>query len=131
MNSFRALVFCAKNFDSKVPEMVLDKPDYNLLALINREIKGYTASMEKAKFRDAIKHLLSISRHGNQFMQNEQPWVLAKGNDAEKIRAGTVVGLCCNISCILSAFLCPFMPATSQKLDDQLNIETSKIRIGY
>lgn len=95
----RALVFCAKNFDSKVPEMVLDKTDNNLLALINREIKGYTAAMEKAKFRDAIKHLLSISRHGNQYMQAEQPWVLAKGSDADKVRAGTVVGMCCNISC--------------------------------
>lgn len=92
-------MFCAKNFDSKIPELVLDTADYNLLALINREVKDYTAAMEKAKFRDAIKHLLTISRHGNFYMQSEQPWVLAKGSEAEKIRAGTVVGLCCNISC--------------------------------
>lgn len=72
--------------------------DLTLLALINREISGYNSSMEKTKFRDAIKHLLTISRHGNQYMQSEQPWVLAKGDDEQKKRAGTVIALCCNIS---------------------------------
>lgn len=81
---FRALVFAKNNFNRSVPEMKPNKDDYTLLALCNREYKGYVASLEKAKLRDGIRHILSISRHGNQYMQSTQPWVLLKGSQQEK-----------------------------------------------
>lgn len=95
----RALVFCEKNFNSTISPIELTDVDHNLLALINREVKGYILSMEKAKMRDGIRHTLSISRHGNQYMQSQEPWVLLKGSDADKKRAATVISLSCNISC--------------------------------
>lgn len=58
--------------------------DYTLLALCTRELKGYVAALEKSKLRDGIRHILSISRHGNQYMQANQPWVLLKGSDADR-----------------------------------------------
>lgn len=117
----RALVFCEKNFNSKIPAIELTEDDQILLALINREIKGYCSSMEKAKFRDGIRHTLSISRHGNQYMQSQAPWVLLKGTDDEKRRAGAVIGLSCNIACLLATLIYPFMPETSRILLNQLN----------
>ncbi|XP_017462695.1 PREDICTED: methionine--tRNA ligase, cytoplasmic-like [Rhagoletis zephyria] len=76
----RALVFCEKNFDGVTQAMTLTKDELVLLALINREVRGYVNSLEKAKLRDGIRHLLSISRQGNGYMQAQQPWVLLKGN---------------------------------------------------
>lgn len=64
--------------------MKLTEEDYTLLALCTRELRGYVAALEKAKLRDGIRHILSISRHGNQYMQANQPWVLLKGSDQEK-----------------------------------------------
>lgn len=64
--------------------MHLIKDDYNLLALCTREYEGYVKSVEKAKLRDGIRHILAISRHGNQYMQSAQPWVLLKGADTER-----------------------------------------------
>lgn len=88
--------------------MQLDSQDFNLLALINRELKGnllymkyriilknkilyfakrylgYVESMEASRQRDGLKHLLHISRLGNQFVQSQQPWVLLKGTDDSK-----------------------------------------------
>lgn len=58
--------------------------DFNLLALCTKEIKGYVAALQKAKLRDGIRFILSISRHGNQYMQSTQPWVLVKGSDQDK-----------------------------------------------
>lgn len=55
--------------------------------------------MQKTRFRDAIKHILTVSRNGNQYMQIEQPWVLLKGTDEQKVRAGLVIAMSCNISC--------------------------------
>lgn len=61
-----------------------NKDDYMLLALCTREFKGYITSLEKGRLRDGIRHILSISRHGNQYMQSNQPWVLLKGTDEER-----------------------------------------------
>uniref|UniRef100_A0A182R1F6 Methionine--tRNA ligase, cytoplasmic n=1 Tax=Anopheles farauti TaxID=69004 RepID=A0A182R1F6_9DIPT len=118
----RALVFCEKFFDSTIPVMTLTEEDYTLLALINRELKGYVQQMEKARMRDGIRHLMQISRYGNQLMQSEEPWVKVKGTDDQKARAGTVVGLCCNFACLLATLLFPFMPTTARNIYSQLNV---------
>ncbi|XP_074036652.1 methionyl-tRNA synthetase 1 [Leptinotarsa decemlineata] len=117
----RALMFVKNNFDKTIPEMNPNNEDYTLLALCTKELKGYIASLEKAKFRDGIRHILNISRHGNHYMQSNQPWVLLKGTDEEKARAGTVIGICCNLSCLLATLLQPYMPDTSDNLKSQMN----------
>jgi methionyl-tRNA synthetase len=80
----RALVFAEKNFARKVPDMLPGTQEWTLLALISRELKAYMTALENAKLRDGIRHILSISRHGNQYMQLLQPWVLLKGSDADR-----------------------------------------------
>lgn len=65
--------------------------------------------------------MLSIARLGNQYMQASQPWVLFKGNAEEQKRGATVVGLNCNISCLLSVLLSPYMPSTAEVIQKQLN----------
>lgn len=101
----RALIFCEKNFNSTISTLELTEAEENALALINREIKGYISSMEKAKFRDGVRHTMSISRHGNQYLQIQQPWVLLKGSDDDKKRAATIISFCCNISCKFNRFI--------------------------
>ncbi|KAK4884945.1 hypothetical protein RN001_001216 [Aquatica leii] len=117
----RAQVFAEKFFGGVVPNMILNEDDYILLALCNRELREYIKAVEKSKLRDGIRHILSISRHGNQYMQASEPWVLVKGGDQEKERAKTVVGVCCNITCLLSVLLLPYMPDTSRTIRKQLN----------
>lgn len=130
----RSLVFAKNNFNKTVPQMKPLKDDYTLLALCTRELKAYVSALEKAKLRDGIRHILAISRHGNQYMQASQPWVLLKGTDEEKLRAGTVIGICCNLACLLATLLLPYMPDTSASLKKQLNstdvvINPSKLEI--
>lgn len=119
----RALMFCEKNYNSTIGDIRLNDDDVTLVALINREIKGYIAAMEKAKMRDGIRHTLAISRHGNQYLQFQEPWKLLKGTDEQKERAVTVIGLSCNISCILASLLFPFMPQTARTIWTQVNVE--------
>ena len=117
----RALMFLSTNFDGVVQEMNLNDDDKELLALINRELQTYIENMEQAILRDSIRNIMSISRLGNQFMQANKPWVLVKSNEADKARAGTVVSLSANIANLLSVLLNPYMPATSQTIQTQLN----------
>lgn len=116
----RSLMFCEKNFASTIPPMKLVEDDLLLLALVNREIKGYVTSMDKARLRDGIRHILAISRHGNQYMQSQQPWVLFKGTDDQKARAGTITGILCNLGALLSLLVFPYMPEVARNMFDQL-----------
>lgn len=125
----RALVFCEKYFNSIVPTIQsLTDDDLNLLALVNRDLSNYIKSMNIAKFRDGIKYSLSISRHGNQYMQSQQPWVLLKDADVkQKERAGTVIAICCNLTCLLANLLLPFIPDTCENIFNQLNKTSSQV----
>ncbi|XP_071510373.1 methionine--tRNA ligase, cytoplasmic-like [Diadema antillarum] len=116
----RALMFLEKNFDGKIPELKLESEDERLIAEVNRELKHYVALLERVKIRDALKHILNISRLGNQHIQASKPWVLVKGNPQEKLRAGSVISLAANIACLLSVMLQPYMPDTSRIIQDQL-----------
>nr|CAD7200437.1 unnamed protein product [Timema douglasi] len=116
----RALMFAEKNFDGVVPEMSPDDSDMRLLVLVSREVKGYIDALQRARLRDGIRHILSISRHGNQYMQGTQPWVLFKGSEADRLRASTVIGICCNLSCLLAILLSPYMPASAKTMQEQL-----------
>lgn len=118
---FRALVFAEKNYNSIVPDINLIDEDYLLLARVNKEIADYISVIENGKFREGIRHILSISRLGNQLMQASQPWVLCKGNEEEQNRGKTVIGLSVNLTCLLSILLQPYMPQTSEVIKTQLN----------
>ncbi|XP_065221713.1 methionine--tRNA ligase, cytoplasmic isoform X2 [Planococcus citri] len=117
----RALVFDEKFFNSVIPPMNMVKEDYVLLASVTREIRGYHSVLENGKLRDGIKYMLNISRHGNIYMQTLKPWVLIKGNDEEKKRAATVIGILCNVAALLAIVIRPYMPNIAKIMAEQMN----------
>ncbi|XP_067360488.1 methionine--tRNA ligase, cytoplasmic isoform X2 [Channa argus] len=123
----RAGMFVTKFFEGRVPVMELQQEDITLLALVGWELQQYIQLMDKVKIRDALKHILNISRHGNQYIQVNEPWKKIKGGDTERQRAGTVTGVSVNIACLLSVMLFPYMPTVSQTIRDQLNAPQSCI----
>ena len=126
----RALSFLDKNYGGVIPPIVLGAEEELLLVRINRELNSYIQLLEKAKLRDAIRHIMNISRLGNQLMQSAQPWVLIKGSQEDKIRAGTVIGLCANVICQLSVMLQPFMPKVSQQFDSLVSNRVSLLYVA-
>lgn len=123
----RAGMFVTKFFEGCVPQMELLQEDKKLLAVVGWELQQYIQLMDKVKIRDALKHILNISRHGNQYIQVNEPWKRIKGGDADRQRAGTVTGVSVNIACLLSVMLFPYMPTVSQTIRDQLNAPQSVV----
>lgn len=122
----RAMQFCEKNYDGIVPQIVTTEADLLVLALVNRELRGYVQAMDKTKMRDGIRHTLSVSRHGNQYLQSQQPWVLVKSaNEEQKQRAASVIGISINLAYLLGILLSPFMPQTARTIFKQLNVAKS------
>ncbi|XP_066029111.1 methionine--tRNA ligase, cytoplasmic-like [Pocillopora verrucosa] len=118
----RALMFVQNNFDGSIPAMELTDDDKKFIALINKELKTYIDNLEKIRLREGLKDVLNISKLGNQYIQSNQPWVLVKGNESERSRAGTVIGITANLSWLLSVLVHPFMPGVSEEIQRQLQV---------
>uniref|UniRef100_A0A1I7XJX3 methionine--tRNA ligase n=1 Tax=Heterorhabditis bacteriophora TaxID=37862 RepID=A0A1I7XJX3_HETBA len=111
----RALSFLSNNFGGVIPEMHLTNIDVELLCGI-QDCEEWDSLLDGVKLKDAMRVVLAMSRRGNQYMQAMQPWVLMKGTNQDKERAGTVIGVAANVSYQLSIVLHPFMPETGHKI---------------
>lgn len=119
----RCLMFIKNNFNHEIKEMKPTEDDYNVVAMVTRELRAYNACLDQLKLRDGLKHILTISRIGNGHIQAEKPWKLVKGSPADIARAGSLMALCANIISLLSILLQPYMPQTSIEIQQQLNLK--------
>ncbi|XP_047541457.1 methionine--tRNA ligase, cytoplasmic isoform X2 [Vanessa atalanta] len=126
----RSLSFCANTFKGVVPDAELTAADYELFALVNREVAGFVQHMEKGRLREALRCVLSVSRLGNQHMQSSQPWVLLRGDEQDKARGAAAVCVCCQLAALLAALLAPFVPRAAARLRDQLRLTPDQLRIN-
>lgn len=125
----RAGMFVSKFFGGCVPEMVLTHDDKRLLAHISWELQHYHQLLEKVRIRDALRSILTISRHGNQYIQVNEPWKRIKGDEVDRQRAGTVTGVAVNVAALLSVMLRPYMPTVSATIQTQLQLPLPACRI--
>lgn len=102
--------------------MVLTSDDKRLIAHVTLELQHYHQLLEKVRIRDALRSILTISRHGNQYIQVNEPWKRIKGGETDRQRAGTVTGLAVNIAALLSVMLQPYMPTISATIQTQLQL---------
>ncbi|XP_014747287.1 PREDICTED: methionine--tRNA ligase, cytoplasmic [Sturnus vulgaris] len=126
----RAGMFVSKFFGGAVPDMVLTAEDQRLLARVTLEVRQYHQLMEKVRIRDALRCVLSISRHGNQYIQVNEPWKRIKGDERDRQRAGTVTGVAVNVAAALAALLQPFVPGVSAAIQEQLQIPPERCGFG-
>ena len=117
----RALVLTHKYFDGIVPTPQ-DETDYE--KEIRTEIQNIKANLqnniEHYKFREALKNAMSITRLGNKYLADTEPWKLIK---TDENRVKTILYYSIQL-CALSAILAePFLPFTSKKLINILNID--------
>jgi methionyl-tRNA synthetase len=82
--------------------MELSREDWEMVALVNREVEHYISLLEDAREREAISTVFNISRLGNQLMQHNTPWKLVKA------RAYRTCSFCCGRCCARSLFVLLF-----------------------
>ena len=117
----RAIVLTHKYFDGKVPAVAALQPaDTEALAEL-AAIKGQlSADLDTFHFRDALKEMMNYARLGNKYLQETEPWKVAK-TDMDRTAAilNTALQICANIAVAAE----PFMPFMSKKLRDMLGME--------
>ncbi|ULT95454.1 hypothetical protein L3Y34_004291 [Caenorhabditis briggsae] len=118
----RALSFVANFFGGVIPNMDLTEADATILEEIHQECLQWDTQFDGVRLKDAVKSILNVSRNGNQYMQSQTPWVLMKGDDAAKKRAGTIIGVAANIAYHLAVILYPVMPSVSETIRQQCDL---------
>lgn len=118
----RALVLTSKYFDGKVP-VCGELTDYDRETL--KEFADVKAEVEKLldvfKFRDAQKEAMNLARIGNKYLADTEPWKLAKTDMA---RVATILNISLQLVANLSIAFEPFLPFSSKKLREMLNLST-------
>ncbi|MGV7106601.1 methionine--tRNA ligase [Flavobacterium sp. U410] len=119
----RVVVLTHKYYNGIVPQPnELTEVDEQTLA----ELKAYpaviTSSIERYRFREALGEMMNVARLGNKYLADEEPWKMVKENP-ERVKTQMYIAL--QIASALAILAEPFLPFTSTKLKNILNIESN------
>ncbi|MDE6299242.1 MAG: methionine--tRNA ligase [Muribaculaceae bacterium] len=115
----RALVLTHKYFDGTVPPQgELQEADKQLIEQIRSLKTELTEAIETFHFREALRVAMDMARAGNKYLQETEPWKLAK-TDME--RTATILNLAVQTCANLAIAFEPFMPFMAEKLLKMLN----------
>ena len=116
----RAVVLTHKYFKGTVPETgTLTPYDREVLGSVSAMKNALEEHLEHYRFRDSLKEAMNIARLGNKCLADTEPWKVAK-TDMERV--GTILNISLQLCARLTIALEPFLPFTTKKLRDILNI---------
>lgn len=117
----RAAVLTKKYFDLKVPAAgAYEEIDERLFADVRAAKASLEANLETFHFREALKDMMEIARIGNKYLQDTEPWKLAKTDMA---RVATVLNCALQLCANLAIASEPFMPFGAARLSAMLKLE--------
>lgn len=117
----RAVVLTHKYFDGKVPHKgELSEMDRETLACVASLKDSIERSIENYRFREALKEAMDIARAGNKYLADTEPWKIAK---TDLGRVATILNVSLQICASLSIAFEPFLPFTTEKLRQMLNMD--------
>jgi methionyl-tRNA synthetase len=118
----RTWVLMHKLCGGKVPKLhaeILDDTDRMLIEDIAATAQKTEGLLEEFKFRDALFEVIDLSRKGNRYMQEKEPWIvarqLAENPDAQK-SIDNCLHLCLQLTANLAILINPFLPTTAKKM---------------
>ena len=83
--------------------------------------KEYRRLMENVQLSDAVKVVWKFIGRANKYIDETMPWKLAKDETKRQELANVLYNLAESLR-IIGILIAPFMPATAQKICDQLKI---------
>ena len=117
----RTISMSNKYFDGLVSPTGASEPvDDDLKAVVTECRDKVNSKMETYRVADALTEIFALFRRCNKYIDETEPWVLAKSDD-KKDRLSEVMYNLVEAICIGANLLEPFMPETSEKILMQLH----------
>lgn len=101
---------------------VEDDVDKSLKTVVTGAVKRVADKMEHLKVSDALAEIMVVFRRANKYIDETEPWKLAKNKDDEN-RLKTVLYNLVETIVMGTTLLSSFMPNTAKKVFDALNVE--------
>ena len=117
----RAIVLTHKYFDGVVPAAgELQQVDKDALDEVLSIKNALSEALDGFHFREALKEAMNIARLGNKYLQDTEPWKVAK---TDMNRVATILNIALQICGDIEVAFEPFLPFMSDKLAKILKIE--------
>ena len=118
----RALQLTKKYWNGIVPACgELNDTDKATLAEFKDVKQKVEALLDQFKFRDAQFEAMNLARIGNRYITECEPWKVWK---CDCKRCETILNICLQLTANLAIAFEPFLPFSSKKLRDMLNLES-------
>jgi methionyl-tRNA synthetase len=116
----RTLTFIDTQFNGKIPR--LEAPDADAeetLRTLKDRVKTVADEIENCRLQTAANVMISISRVGNQYLNEKEPWNLIKRNRDE---AANILNVAAQIAKALAIVSAPFIPFAAEEVWKTLNM---------
>jgi len=121
----RVVVLSNKYYNGVVPTpATYSQVDKDTLAELKKYPGIIASSIERYRFREAGQEVMNLARLGNKYLADEEPWKVIK-QDEERVQ--TIMFVALQIATALAVLSEPFLPFTSGKLKQILNISPSGV----
>ncbi|MGX7092081.1 methionine--tRNA ligase [Hutsoniella sourekii] len=123
----RTVAMMNKYFEGHVPtpatdELVAHAIDSEFESLVNERIESYHQALDKLGFSEALDQVMTIVSRTNKYIDETEPWVLAKDEANKGLLQSTMYHLAESLR-IVAHLLRPFMPDAPEQIFKQLGIE--------
>ncbi|MBR6391106.1 MAG: methionine--tRNA ligase [Lachnospiraceae bacterium] len=120
----RTIGMSNKYFGGTVADKGVADPviDADMKAFVSGAYDRVEKCMETLHAADALTEIFDIFKRLNKYIDETEPWVLAK-DEAKKDRLSTVLYNLCEGIIMGASLLAPFLPGTSDKISAQLGLE--------
>ena len=128
----RTFVLMHKLCKGKVPPLhadIMDDVDRKMFEDIAATRSKIENSIEGYKFRDGLYEVIDLARKGNKYMQEKEPWIVAKQTtengqpttDAQK-KIDNCLHICLQLTANLAVYINPFLPFTARKMMSMMKV---------
>jgi methionyl-tRNA synthetase len=119
----RTLAFMNAQFNGEVPQPeALDEDDKQILETLKEKVETVAKEIEDCGLQSAANTMISISRMGNQYLNEKEPWNLIK---KDKNKAASIIYVAAQIVKALAVVSAPFIPFAAEELWKTLNLPGS------
>ncbi|MET0244069.1 MAG: methionine--tRNA ligase, partial [Flavitalea sp.] len=118
----RTFVLMHKLCGGKVPPLhtdVANEKDQQMIAEFAATKEKVESLLEQYKFRDALFEVIDLARKGNKYMQDSEPWIVAKklaDNPEVQKQIDNCLHICLQLTANLAILINPFLPFTAKKM---------------
>ncbi|MFC0274252.1 methionine--tRNA ligase [Metabacillus herbersteinensis] len=125
----RTIAMVEKYFDGNIPNYDGSKQEFDssLVEFYQGTVNKYEEAMDRMEFSVALSSLWQFISRTNKYIDETQPWVLAK-DEENRVQLASVMTHLAESLRITAVLLKPFLTKTPEKIFTQLGVELPELK---